>query len=375
MRSSRVSLRPATTHVSVSGTPASTSAWRTCHPHAVATASASGARQLGHPLAGLGQQVEHAELGQHDLVPVGAGADHTGQAANAVGQGTGAGVDEPGGELVPRGVAGQRRVGESGAQAVVEPAVELDQPATQPLDPLVAARSRSAVRRRGVVARSPSSASAGRRAPARLVRRATASRRRVPVDPRRPPAGAVAAGDMAAHPHHQQGQARACTAANGWGTSTARQRRRGRPSCRTARARSHGSDPSADALVGAERRPAGRDGERLGGGEPRRRAARWPPPARSSSVAALAHPVDCTEGVSQRPGGRSPPVSRPSVALTAFSTSRVGLNGRSCIRRPSSRRSPRSSWPSCRTRRCWRRSCCRPGSSDRCRCGSAPRSP
>ncbi len=42
MRSSRVSLRAATTQVSVSGTPPSTSAWRTCQPTVVATASASG---------------------------------------------------------------------------------------------------------------------------------------------------------------------------------------------------------------------------------------------------------------------------------------------------------------------------------------------
>ena len=138
MRSSRVSLRPATIQRSVSGTPASTSAWRTCQPATVATESASGAGQVGEPPAGLGEQVQHAELGEHACVPVGTGADEPGEPADAVGQRAGAGVDEAGGEVVPRGVAGQRRIGEAGAHAVVEPAVELDEALAHAGDALVA---------------------------------------------------------------------------------------------------------------------------------------------------------------------------------------------------------------------------------------------
>ena len=170
MRSSRVSLRPATTQVSVSGTPASTSAWRTCQPQAVATTSASAAGQLGHPPAGPGEQVQHAELGEHDLVPVGPGADDPGEPAHPVGERAGPGVDEAGGELVPRGVAGERRVGETGADAVVEPALELDEAGDEALDALVALAlevggRRAAGSRRlvGVPAR-PASAVAGERA-------------------------------------------------------------------------------------------------------------------------------------------------------------------------------------------------------------------
>ena len=127
MRSSRVSLRPATTQrvgvgdagedVGLADLPAARRGHGVGQP----------AGQLGHPLAGRGQQVQHAELGEHDLVPVGPGADDAGQPPHPVGERAGAGVDEAGGEVVPRGVAGQRGVGEAGAQAVVEPAVELDE--------------------------------------------------------------------------------------------------------------------------------------------------------------------------------------------------------------------------------------------------------
>ena len=83
--------------------------------------------------------MEHAQLGQHDLVPVGPGTDDAGQPAHPVGEGAGPGVDEAGREVVPRGVAGQRRVGETRAQPVVEPPVEVDEPVAQPGHPLVAA--------------------------------------------------------------------------------------------------------------------------------------------------------------------------------------------------------------------------------------------
>ena len=112
------------------GAPASRTPWRRRRR---AAPGSSGTRWPA-----CGEQVQHAELGEHDLVPVGPGADDAGEAADAVGEGAGPGVDEPGGEVVPRGVAGERRVGEAGAQAVVEPAVELDEPAAQAGDALVA---------------------------------------------------------------------------------------------------------------------------------------------------------------------------------------------------------------------------------------------
>ena len=50
---------------SVSGTPARMSAWRTCQPTVVATASASGPGSDPMRRAGLRQQVQHAEFGEH----------------------------------------------------------------------------------------------------------------------------------------------------------------------------------------------------------------------------------------------------------------------------------------------------------------------
>ena len=140
MRSSRVSLRPATTHRSVTGVPDSTSAWRTCQPMAAATVSGSGAGRRGTRWPAAGEQVEEAELGQHPVLPVGSRAHHSGEAADAVGERPRLGVDQPGRQVVPRGVPGERRVGEAGAHAVVDPAVELAQPGEGACDPLVAGR-------------------------------------------------------------------------------------------------------------------------------------------------------------------------------------------------------------------------------------------
>ena len=381
MRSSRVSLRPATTHVSVSGTPASTSAWRTCHPHAVATASASAPGQLGHPLAGLGQQVQHAELGQHDLVPVGPGADDAGQPPHPVGQRAGPGVDEAGRQRRPTWRSG-RAPGRRGRCAGGRRASGRARRARDRSRSTRSSRARS--RSAALVGRWRSSPSSGAGAGARA-----RSRRGGGVD-RRPagvcpstheltPAGAGAGRHVAAHPHDQQGQgvlarvrsagARAPPGDVGVVDHRVVRLAPGAPAAAPRRA-----------LVGPERRPAGGDGEPLGGGEARRRGGDGhhllDRPARR-----LAHPVDCTEGVSQRPGrpsslgrrrGRRRFRGHPSVTRRSVHLRRVGLNGRPCTRRPSSRRSPRSSWPSCRTRRCWRRSCCRPASSGRCRCGSAP---
>ena len=138
MRSSRVSLRPITTQWSVCGTPASTSAWRTCQPIVAATESASAGRQRAEVPARGGQQVQHAQLGEHLRVPVGVGADQPGEAAHPVGQAADLGIDQPRGQAVPRLVAGQRRVGEPGAQPVVEPAVELGEPGGHAGDAIVA---------------------------------------------------------------------------------------------------------------------------------------------------------------------------------------------------------------------------------------------
>ena len=85
------------------------------------------ARQVRQPSSGLCDQVQEAELGEHLGVPIGAGADETGQPAHTVGERPGAGVDEAGRQLVPGGVAGERRVGETGADPILQPPVELDQ--------------------------------------------------------------------------------------------------------------------------------------------------------------------------------------------------------------------------------------------------------
>ncbi len=94
--------------------------------------------EIGQPLSGLGEQVQDTDLGEHAGVPVGIGADEPGEPADAVGEGAGAGVDEAGGQIVPRRVAGERRIGETRADAVLEPPVELDETLAHASDPLVA---------------------------------------------------------------------------------------------------------------------------------------------------------------------------------------------------------------------------------------------
>ena len=119
------------------------------------------ARQLRNALAGLGEEVQDAHLGEHLLVPVGLGADPPGEPADAVGEGAGTGVGETAGQLVPRGEAGDARVGEPGAQAILEPAVELDEPAEEPLDAIVARRVADRRPVRVPAAGRPSSVSSG----------------------------------------------------------------------------------------------------------------------------------------------------------------------------------------------------------------------
>ena len=285
MRSSRVSLRPATTqrvgvrhagqHVGLADLPAAG------RGHGVGET----AGQLGDALAGLGQEVQHAELGEHDLVPVGAGPDDAGQAADPVGQGAGAGVDEAGREVVPRRVAGQRRVGETGAQPVVEPAVELDEAGQQPGDALVALAARGRAAASGAGSGSASASSPGgapRAAWPGPVGPAAASRRACPSTQARVPGVATAAGTWPLT--HIRSRARACLhgcdrlghvhrhARWAWSTIVSYG---SRPDPRQR--------PHAASLVGPEGDPARRRGDGIGRGEPRRVTGRSPPPARSTT--------------------------------------------------------------------------------------------
>ena len=86
-------------------------------------------------------------------MPVGFGADPAGEPADAVGEGAGAGVGEPAGQLVPRGEAGDARVGEAGAETILEPAVELDETADEASRRARCARCRQG--RRPVLATTP----------------------------------------------------------------------------------------------------------------------------------------------------------------------------------------------------------------------------
>ena len=98
------------------------------------------ARQLRNALPGLGEEVQDAHLGEHVFVPLRLGADTPGEPANTVGEGSGAGVGEPAGHLVPRCEAGDARIGEAGAETILEPAVELDESTDEPRDAFVARR-------------------------------------------------------------------------------------------------------------------------------------------------------------------------------------------------------------------------------------------
>ena len=95
--------------------------------------------ELRNALTGLGEEMEDTHLGEHLVVPVRFGADVAGEPAYPVGERPGAGIGESPGHLVPGGEAGDRRVGESGTQAIFEPPVELDEPADELLDAFVAA--------------------------------------------------------------------------------------------------------------------------------------------------------------------------------------------------------------------------------------------
>ena len=155
-----------------------------------------------------GDQVQHAELDEHVRVPVDACADQAGQTPHPVGERSGAGIDEPGRQLVPGLVVRERRVGQTGPHAIFEPAIELGQSFEQPGDAFVAGSIELvAVGRGGLVGRDvvvgrvglpappPSPADGAGVASGSLVARAEPGR-----DRRR----RRAVGDAAADPEQQQ---------------------------------------------------------------------------------------------------------------------------------------------------------------------------
>ena len=85
--------------------------------------------QRAEVTTGLREQVEEAQFGEHVVVPVGRRSNEAGEATDAVGEAAGLRVDQPSGEVVPGCVTGERRVGQAGADPVVEPAIEFCQPA------------------------------------------------------------------------------------------------------------------------------------------------------------------------------------------------------------------------------------------------------
>src|SRR3954469_10830067 len=71
-------------------------------------------------------------------MPIGMRAHKTGQATHAIGEAADLRVDQPGSQAIPRLVIGERGIGETGAQAVVEPTVEIGKAGRHPHDPFVA---------------------------------------------------------------------------------------------------------------------------------------------------------------------------------------------------------------------------------------------
>ena len=171
----------------------STSAWRTCQPSATATESASAGGSSGRCRPARASRWSTPSSASTCSCQSRPGADGAAEAADAVGQPADLGVDEPGGDVVPRGVAGQRRIGQAGAHPVVQPPVELDEAGAHPGDPVVTARRRLRRRRGDAV-------SAAWRRPGQ--RRAASGAAPTPSDAgRRPAPHAVQpAGDPRRHP-------------------------------------------------------------------------------------------------------------------------------------------------------------------------------
>ncbi len=138
MRSSRVSLRPATTHVSVSGTPASTSAWRTCQPHAVATESASRPGSSGTRWPASARRWSTPSSASTTSCQSGRAPTTPARRRTRLARAPARASTSRAARSSHVGVAGQRGVGQAGAQAVVEPAVELDEAGLEARHALVA---------------------------------------------------------------------------------------------------------------------------------------------------------------------------------------------------------------------------------------------
>ena len=105
--------------------------------------------------------MQDAHLGEHVFVPLRLGADTPGEPANTVGEGSGAGVGEPAGQLVPRCEAADARVGEAGAETILEPAVELDESTDEPLTRSLRDVSLESATGSGAGSGRPSSSSSG----------------------------------------------------------------------------------------------------------------------------------------------------------------------------------------------------------------------
>ena len=273
-------------------------------PGAPATRTPSRPRRRGGPgrsgrrWPACGEQVQDAELGEHVLVPVGPGADDAGEPADTVGERAGLGVDEPGGDVVPRGVAGERRIGQPGAHPVVEPAVELDEAgraggrrARRAAGPLGVRRDRAAgARARRSVRRSSSAPGAGAPTPAALA----AGRGRRPTAAT--PGGAAASGTWPLHPHDQQRQGVLARLGPARARAAPRQRGRGRPSCRTARRPEPTRSAPHGRIVGAE--ATRRDGTAIASAAAKP-AAGVGARATTCSIVQVTRPT-VTEGVSPR---------------------------------------------------------------------------
>ena len=344
MRSSRVSLRPATTQRSVSGTPASTSAWRTCQPHAVADR------------VGERRRAARAPAGR----PRRAGAARRARPARPRASRDGRRPRRP---AAGPGWPGRRR-GRRRAERRGRPTWRSG-PARGRRARCAGGRRASGRARRGRPRRramrssrwrsrsggpsgngSASSTLVGSAAPARgapcRTRRPAVSRRAWPSTHDAHAGGcAAAAGTWPLHPHDQQRQgvlARVRPARAG-----APPRHVGVVDHRLVRlAPGAPAAPPDGLLVGTDGDPARRRGDGVGGREARRRAGRSPPPARSTMPRRRTLPRGCHGEPGPHPsveghrsvGGRE---TRPSILGWIAPGYRRGGQGYS---HPHGRRSP-----------------------------------
>ena len=272
IRSSRVSLRPSTIQSSVSGTEASTSAWRTCQPDAVATTSA----RLPAGPAGGGRRRRSgaaAELSEHVGVPVGPGSDEAGQSSDAIGEARRRGrrPAAPRAHPTSRSAPAPGRRDRSACDPPASGRARRDPPSFAP--PVRHANGHGRCRRWPARRSSRDDRRAARhrrrsfpgRAQGRPAPRPSRLGTAVAgVDPRRDTGGAGGLWHTAADPQEQQRHARACMATCGSGRCNATPPRHGRPSSRTARRPSRGSGPTRRARRRRWSPTAGADRQRFG---------------------------------------------------------------------------------------------------------------